>query len=95
MAWMEAIGVFLLGWLGKKLKRFAEEMLDTTLLLLRCTPTLRCYYFTRLYDEFLGVLCADLDAGRLRERERQAALWIISWLDPRMRVWRAHVRPVP
>jgi hypothetical protein len=97
MAWLETIGVFLLGWFGKKLKRFAETMLDTMWFLLRCTPSMRCYFFTRLYAEFLAVLCDDLDAGRLRERERQAALLLVSrlvWLDPRLKAWQARVRAV-
>jgi hypothetical protein len=92
MAWLETIGVFLLGWFGKKLKRFAEAMLDAVWLLLWCTPAQRCYFFTRLFDEYLGLVCANLDAGRLRERERQAALLVASWIDPRLKVWQRRVR---
>jgi hypothetical protein len=92
MAWLEAIGFFLVGWFGKKLKRFGEEMLDTAWLLLRCTPALRCYFFTLFYAEFLYGLCVDLDAGRLDNRRREASLWLIKWIDPRLRAWQARVR---
>ena len=89
---LEMIAAFLAGWLGKKVKRFGEAMLDATWWLMRLTPPQRCYFFMLLYEKFLAGLCADLDAGRLRERERQAALRLISWLDPRLKAWQYRVR---
>jgi hypothetical protein len=47
MDWLEASALFLLGWFGKKLKRFAEGVLDITWFLIRCTPAWRCYFFTK------------------------------------------------
>jgi hypothetical protein len=35
MDWLVATGLFLLGWFGKKLKRFAESVLDITWFLVR------------------------------------------------------------
>ena len=89
----ELIVAFLAGWIGKKLKQFGEAMLDAIWWLMRVTPPQRCYFFMRLYETFLTGLCADLDAGRLRDhRDRQTALRLASWINQRLKAWQDRVR---
>jgi hypothetical protein len=90
----------LAGWFVEKLKRFGDAILvfiwwliRHTWWLMRLTPSQRCYFSMLLYEKFLTGLCADLDAGRLRDhRDRQTALRVASWINQRLKAWQNRVR---
>jgi len=93
MDWLEATGIFLLGWFGKKLKRLAESVLDTIWFLVRCRPTLRCFFFMSLYAAFLEEVANLQDAGQLNESTLKTVRRFVSWADPKIQAWVQRVRP--
>lgn len=93
MDWLEATALFLLGWFGRKLKRLADSILDAIWLLMRCTPTLRCFFFMGVYAAFLKEAASHRDSGKLKGAELELVRRVISWADPKMKAWMERVGP--
>jgi hypothetical protein len=92
MDWLEASVLFVLGWFGRKLKRFAESVLDITWFLVRCTPAWRCYFFTKLFIFFLEEVTALRKSGRLNEDAVKLVDRFIEWASPGLKAWQERVR---
>jgi hypothetical protein len=93
MDWLEASALFLLGWFGRKLKGFAEGVLDIAWSLVRCTPAWRCYFFTKLFIFFLEEVTALRKSGRLNEESIKLVHRFIDWAHPKLKAWQERVRP--
>jgi hypothetical protein len=93
MDWLEASALFLLGWFGKKLKRFAETVLDTIWFLVRTRPVVRCLIAVEIYVAFLERATALRESGRLQEAALERVKRFHTWVSPKLEAWMERARP--
>ena len=90
---MEWLGLFLLGWFGKKLKAFGLGLLKFTWFLIRAKPMVRCYVAMVFHTAFMNIVGTLLEAGVLRGNMLRKAGQFNDWLYRRLKAWQKRVGP--
>jgi hypothetical protein len=85
--WLDAAALFVLGWLGEKLKRFAKAVLDAIWLLIWCGSTLRCLIVAEAYIPLLHRATALRTSGQLKGASLKVVMRFIAWANPKMDAW--------